>query len=279
MTDTRNASRKWLAILGAGLLGLVVAGGVLAWRARHMDNSVRLWVIHSLSERFQSRVELASVRIAGFPRLAVTGEDLTIYFHGRTDVPPLIHIDKLTFTLGVLAILRLPRRVSAAQIENMTITIPPRGNKKDPKPKQTEKTNNVTFSLILDEVICKNTVLVTLPRKPDPGKPQKEPLEWDIHDLNFNSASLDKPFHFRGKLTNAKPEGEIETSGDFGPWDLDDPGSTPVSGSYKFTDADLGPFPGIAGILSSIGNYSGEIAVIHVEGETDTPDFSLDKFG
>ena len=279
MTDTRNASRKWPAILGAGLLGLVVAGGVLAWRARHMDNSVRLWVIHSLSERFQSRVELASVRIAGFPRLAVTGEDLTIYFRGRTDVPPLIHIDRLTFTLGVLATLRLPRHVSAAQIENMTITIPPRGDKKNPKSKQTEKTNKMVFSLILDEVICKNTVLVTLPRKPDPGKPQKEPLEWDIHDLNFNSASLDKSFHFRGKLTNAKPEGEIETSGDFGPWDLDDPGSTPVSGSYKFTDADLGPFPGIAGILSSIGKYSGEIAELQVEGETDTPDFSLDKIG
>jgi hypothetical protein len=279
MSETRNASRKWLALLGAALLLLVVAGGTLAWRARHMENPVRLWVIRSLSEHFQSRVELANVHISGFPHLAVTGENLTIYLRDRTDNSPLIHIDKLTFSLGVLAALRFPRHVSFAQIESMTITIPPRGDKRNPKPKQPKKANNMISSMIIDEVICKNTVLVAVPGKPDPGKPQKEPLEWDIHDLNFTSASLDKPFHFRGKLTNAKPKGEIETSGDFGPWDLGDPGNTPVSGSYKFIDADLGPFPGIAGILSSTGKYSGEIAELQVNGETDTPDFSLDKIG
>jgi hypothetical protein len=279
MADTREPFRKWLVILGSILLVLLVAIGVLAWRARHMDEFVRLWVVRSLSEHFHSRVELAAIRVSGFPELSVTGEDLTIHFDGRTDVPPLIHIDKLSFSLSVLAILRLPRHISAARIENMTITVPPRGEKPNPKPKEPEKPSNVISSMIIDEVTCKNTVLITLPREPDPGKPKKEPLEWDIHDLDFTSASLDKPFHFHGKLTNAKPKGEIDTTGDFGPWDLDEPSATPVSGTYKFTDADLGPFPGIAGILSSTGKYSGEIAELQVEGETDTPDFSLDKIG
>jgi uncharacterized protein involved in outer membrane biogenesis len=279
MADTRKPSRKWLVITGFLLVLIAAAGGIFYWHARHMDNFVRLWVIRSLSEHFHSRVELAAIRVSGFPQLSVTGEDLTIHFDGRTDVPPLIHIDKLTFGLGVLAILRLPRHVSTARIENMTITVPPRGEKPNPKPKEQEKPNNVISSLIIDEVICKNTVLITLPREPDPGKPKKEPLEWDIHDLDFTSASLDKPFHFHGKLTNAKPKGEIDTTGDFGPWDLDEPSATPVSGTYRFTDADLGPFPGIAGILSSTGKYNGEIAELQVDGETDTPDFSLDKIG
>jgi hypothetical protein len=279
MADTRKPSRKWLVITGFHLVLIAAAVGILYWHARHMDNFVRLWVIRSLSEHFQSRVELAAIRVRGFPQLSVTGEDLTIHFDGRTDVPPLIHIDKLTFGLGVLAILRLPRHISTARIENMTITVPPRGEKPNPKPKEQEKRNNVISSLIIDEVTCKNTVLITLPKQPDPGKPKKEPLEWDIHDLDFTSASLDKPFHFHGKLTNAKPEGEIDTTGDFGPWDLDEPSATPVSGTYKFTDADLGPFPGIAGILSSTGKYRGEIAELQVEGETDTPNFSLDKIG
>jgi hypothetical protein len=162
----------------------------------------------------------------------------------------------------------------------MTITIPPPGERKIPvASKDSGKKDNLLSSLIVDEIVCKNTVLITLPRKPDPGKPQKDPLEWDIHDLNLQSASLDKPFHFRGTLTNAKPKGEISTSGDFGPWNVDDPASTPVSGSYQFTDADLGPFPGIAGILSSTGKFNGEIQELQVEGETDTPDFSLDKIG
>ncbi len=279
MTDTRSGARKWLVVLGGFLLIVVVAGGIFAWRARHMDNSIRLWVIRSLSDHFQSRVELATLRVTGFPHLGVTGEDLTIYFHDRTDVPPIVHVDKFSFELGALAILRLPRHVSTALIENMTVTIPPRGEKKTPKSSDSGKTNNMLSSLIVDEVVCKNTVLITLPRKPDPGKPQKEPLEWDIHDLDLRSASVDNPFHFHGILTNAKPKGEIDTSGEFGPWDVDDPGSSSVSGSYKFTDADLGPFPGIAGILSSTGKFTGKLAELEVEGETDTPDFSLDKIG
>jgi hypothetical protein len=279
MTDTRSGSRKWLVLLGASLLLVVAAGGILAWRARRMDNSIRLWVIRSLSDHFQSRVELTTLRVIGFPHLGVAGEDLTIYFHDRTDVPPIVHVDKFSFGLGLLAIFRLPRHISSANIESMTVTIPPRGEKETPKSNDSVKTNNMLSSLIVDEVICKNTVLVTLPRKLDPGQPAKEPLEWEIHDLDLRSASVDKPFHFHGILTNAKPKGEIDTSGEFGPWDVDDPGSSSVSGSYKFTDADLGPFPGIAGILSSTGKFTGKLAELEVEGETDTPDFSLDKIG
>jgi AsmA-like C-terminal region len=277
--DARKASRKWLAVLGFVLAVIFVAGGIALWRGRHMDDAVRLWVIHSLSEHFASRVGLASLRVTGFPHLGVAGEDLTIYFHDRTDVPPLIHVDKFSFDLGLIALLRLPNHISSAKIESMTITIPPRAEKKTPKSDSSGKKNTVLSALIVDEVICKNTVLITLPRKPGPDQPQKEPLEWDIHDLDLHDAGIDKPFRFHGSLTNGKPKGEIDTRGDFGPWDLDDPGATPVAGSYKFTDADLGPFPGIAGILSSTGEFTGELSELQVNGETDTPNFSLDKVG
>jgi hypothetical protein len=281
MSNTERHSRKWLIVLPAVLLLVVLlAGGLLFWRARQMDNFVRLWVIRSLSGHFHSRVELGALHITGFPRLGVTAEDLTIYFHDRTDVPPIIQIHKLSFGLGALAIFRLPRHISRATIESMTITIPPRGEKKNPKPVSPGNPNdNLISSLIIDEVFCKNTILITLPGKADPGKPAKEPLEWEIEDLNLRAAGVDRAFHFHGALTNAKPKGAIDTIGEFGPWDVDDPGSTPVSGSYKFTDADLGPFPGIAGVLSSTGKFSGELSKLEVEGVTDTPDFSLDGIG
>lgn len=279
MTEARRFTGKWLVIAGIALAVVLLAGGMAFWRARHMDNVLRLWLIRSLSQHFQSRVELASLHVTGFPHLGVAGENLTIYFHDRMDVPPLIHIDKFAFNLGLLAVLDLPKRISTARIENMTITIPPRGEKKSPQLSEAGKTHNIVSGLIVDEVICKNTVLITLPKKPDLGKPAKEPLEWDIHDLDLRAASVDKPFQFHGTLTNAKPKGEIATTGEFGPWDLDDPSSTPVSGSYKFTDADLGPFPGIAGILSSTGRFTGQLSELAVNGQTDMPDFSLDKIG
>jgi hypothetical protein len=279
MSQTARSSRVWFLLPAILLVVIFFAGGILFLRARHMDSFVRLWVIRSLSQQFQSRVELGAVHVTGFPQLGVSGEDLAIHFDGHTDVPPLIHVDKFTFRLGMLALFRFPRHVSAVRIENMTITIPAREDKRNPKTSGAVKANKLISSVILDEVTCKDTTLVTLPRKAEPGKPQKAALEWAIHDLHLTAASVDKPFHFHGTLTNAKPTGEIDTSGDFGPWDLDDPGMTPVSGAYKFTDADLGDFPGIRGILSSTGKFSGELAELQVGGETDTSDFSLDKIG
>jgi AsmA-like C-terminal region len=279
MKGTPAASGRWLIISAVLFTAFILAGGILSWRARHMDNLLRLWVVQALSEHFQSRVELATIQVTGWPRLSITGEDLRIHFDDRTDLPPLMHIDKFTFSLGWLAVFRLPRHVSTAHIENMTITLPPRRERRRGTPVEPRTRDKVISSVILDEVICKNTVLITLPGKADPGKREKAPLEWDIHGLNLTSASVDKPFHFHGTLTNAKPKGEIETSGEFGPWEIQDPGATPVAGSYKFVDADLGPFPGIAGMLSSRGKFTGELRRLEVHGETDTPDFSLDKIG
>ena len=127
---------------------------------------------------------------------------------------------------------------------------------------------------MIDQIVCDETTLLMLPKQVG-----KEPLDFDIHDLILKSVGAAKPFSFRGNLTNAKPVGEIKTTGNFGPWAIDDPGSTPVSGNYTFTDADLDPFPGIAGKLSSTGKYSGVLQSLEVQGVTDTPAFSLDPVG
>lgn len=286
--NPHSASRKWLVLVSALL---VLTGGsavYVAWRARHMDNAIRKWVVRDLTHRFETKVELAALEVTPYPWLSVTGENLAIYYHGRTDLPPLIHVDKFRFSLKWTAIWKLPRHISSVEVESMTIRVPPKGTERGPatvaedKEEQNEgekQTGKFVASLIVDEIACKDTVFIASPKKPDPGKPPKEPLEWDIHDLDLRLVGLHKPFHFTGTLTNAKPKGEIATSGEFGPWDLDEPGGTHVKGSYEFTDADLGPFPGIAGILSSTGQYTGQLDQLEVVGETDTPDFSLDPVG
>jgi hypothetical protein len=63
-----------------------------------------------------------------------------------------------------------------------------------------------------------------------------------------------------------------------GPWDVPDPGETILSGDYRFENADLGDFKGLAGILSSDGHYEGTLRNMTVDGETSTPDFQLDRF-
>lgn len=269
MESTRRRP-KWPYVLG--IFAGVLAGLILFvfFKMRNIDDQTRAWVVRELQQRFNSEVELERLHVNLLPDMSVAGEGLSLRYHNRSDLPPMFRAQKFSFNLGVMGILRAPRHIAGVYVENMVITIPPRGEKKPPQEKKPRKVPNV----IIDEIVVNDTDLIMIPRKEG-----KEPLDFDIHDLVLKSVGADKPFDFHGNLTNAKPVGEIATKGQFGPWDADEPGDTPVSGAYQFTNADLGPFPGIAGILSSTGKYGGQLNEIQVEGETDTPDFSLDKVG
>jgi hypothetical protein len=263
---------KWPYVLGiaVGLFGGLALFVFL--RARNIDERTRGWVVRALQQRFQGEVELEQLHVSLLPQMSVDGQGLSIRYHNRRDLPPMFHVQKFSFNLGVLGILRAPRHIAGIHVENMTITIPPRGEKKQAKPPPSG--NKWIPSVVVDEIVCNDTDLVMVPNKEG-----KQPLDFDIHDLVLKSVGVDKPFDFHGNLTNAKPQGEIATAGTFGPWDAEEPGDTPVRGSYQFTDADLGPLPGIAGTLSSTGDYRGQLNEIAVDGKTDTPNFSLDPVG
>jgi AsmA-like C-terminal region len=273
---SKRRSRVWIVVVVVVLLLFLIPAAIFYQRTKDIDDWTRDWVVRSLSERFASRVELGSIHVSAFPEMSATGENLTVYYHNRADVPPMIKIRQFKFHLGFMGVLLVPRHIRGVHIDDMVITIPPRGEPpgNPPAPPPTAKKQKPLPHIVVDEVVCDETTLLILPKQA--GKP---PLDFDIHDLILKSVGTAKPFSFRGNLTNAKPVGEIKTTGNFGPWAIDDPGSTPVSGNYTFTDADLGPFPGIAGKLSSTGKYSGVLQSLEVQGVTDVPGFSLDPVG
>jgi hypothetical protein len=270
--DDSRPRPKWLYLAGI-VVGLLAGLTLFVFlRTRNIEDRTREWVVRELQQRFNSDVEVETLHVNLLPQMGVNGEGLSIRYHHRRDLPPMFHVAKFSFNLGILGILRAPRHIAGVYVENMTITIPPRGEMKEPKPASNAK--KFIPSVIADEIVCNDTDLVIVPKKQG-----KEPLDFAIHDLVLKSVGADKPFDFHGNLTNAKPQGEIATRGTFGPWDVDEPGDTPVTGSYEFRDADLGPFPGIAGTLSSTGTYHGQLNEIEVAGKTDTPNFSLDPVG
>jgi hypothetical protein len=85
-----------------------------------------------------------------------------------------------------------------------------------------------------------------------------------------------KPWDYDATLVNAIPKGDIHAKGTFGPWNNDSPGDSTVTGHYTFDHADLNTIKGIGGILSSVGEFTGQLNNIVVDGTTETPDFSLD---
>jgi len=242
-------------------------------RKRDAELRTRDWLVQLLSARFQSKVDLEDFHVRVFPRMQVSGEGLSIHYRNRPESTPMIRIEKFSFELGFWGIFRAPHRISHVHIQRMVITVPPREARAGDTPPLSNEIRRMP-PVTVTQIECDRTVLLVFSNKPG-----KDPLDWDIHRLVLTEVGLNKSFFFRGTLTNAKPKGEIETRGQFGPWNIAVPGDTPVLGSYGFENADLGPFPGIAGILSSTGEFKGQLNNLEVNGETTTPDFSLDTVG
>ncbi len=266
-TPRRSRVRIWLIIIAIVVLIPVVGLLILAPR---LGPIARERVLKLLREKYQSEVELRDLQISLFPRVRATGQGLVMHYHGRTDLPPFITIRAFTAEAGLGALLASTKHASTLRLEGLEIQIPPKSERQPVAENDKKDSGEKPMDVVVDRVVADGTKLVILP-----SQEGKDPLEWDIYKLSLRSVGVNRPMQFAATLKNAKPPGDIQSSGEFGPFDADDPGSTPVSGDYTFKNADLSVFKGIAGILSSTGKYGGTLERIEVDGETDTPDFTI----
>ncbi len=268
-------SSRWkigLWIAGGGSLAIVVA---LIGVSVVISRSARGWVEDSLTREFKSKVELSGFRVAvPFPLVEGEGENLTLHYQGRQDLPPLIVVKRFTLRASLWGLLHKSRRISYVRVEGLQINVPPREESGSTGGVDAKSAMRKFRALLFDEIDSDGATLKILT-----SKPGKKPLEFDLQQLRLSSSGTDGALTFHTKLSNPMPPGEIVSVGIFGPWDADVPSQTPVSGNYTFEKADLGVFSGIAGIMSSKGNYQGVLDQIRVDGTTDTPDFRVTLAG
>ncbi len=278
--DRRRRHHPWrvAAIGSASAFGLLLlAIGTIV--PLHSD-SARVALIKTLGRQLDAEVELADLHFRVLPRLRAEGSGLTIRHHGRRDVPPLISIAHFSAESGLIDLLR--RHVARVVLTRLDIQIPPDRNRDDPDdprhradddegPSAAPSTAATTAkTLVIDELIATDGQLAIIPKEEG-----KKPRVWGIHALRMLSVAADRAMPFDATLTNAVPPGDIETSGSFGPWQAGNPRETPLEGSFTFDRADLGVFKGISGILSAHGSFGGSLDRIAINGETDTPDFTV----
>ncbi len=265
-------SKRWKIVLwiaGGTLLTFVTVGIVLTVV---ISRNARNWMQDWLSHEYNSQVELSSFSVAiPFPLVQAEAGDVTLHFQGRRDLPPLIAIKHLTMRTSILGLLGNPRRIAFVNLDGLQINIPPHEENRGTGGGIDGKKAMRNFHLMrFSEIVSDGATLKILT-----SKPGKNPLEFDLQKLSLNSSGPDDALAFHVNLSNPMPPGEIVSSGIFGPWNADVPNQTAVSGEYTFEKADLGVFLGISGILSSKGNYQGELENIRVDGTTDTPDFRV----
>ena len=270
----RTAGKTKLRFLIAGLaVGLLAAVVVLRLE---LAPYIRAWTVKALRERYRSDVAFEALQVISvFPEVQVTGSGLALKVPGRNDLPPLVSIKHFSVEGRLLGFLRSPRRLHRLEIEGLAINVTHAHNSQPAEPRGRRKRKlSSYYPFVIDEVVADNAVLRVYPVRPD--KPHHT---FNIYNLKLRSAGIGQAMSFHAMLSNPTPPGMIDSTGQFGPWKAEDPSKTPVSGNYTFKHADLSVFHGISGMLSSEGSYRGALDRIEVDGQTDTPDFSVRNSG
>ncbi|MGC1202542.1 MAG: AsmA-like C-terminal region-containing protein [Candidatus Acidiferrales bacterium] len=263
--------RRWIGFvaIGVAIVGIVLVVGL--WiEASRLQGVIRSRALHTLETHFHGSVKYDALDVALFPRARVTIRGLVVRHNARTDLPPLIEAQKIEVEASLMGLLLPHPHVKRVYLYGLQIHTPPRVPGGKPMIQPTEQDLAKKYPVLVEDIHADDVVLTVL--RSDTSKP---PREFDIHHLEMKDFSFDRPAAFTAMLTNPVPRGEIVSSGKFGPWQGDEPSSTPLNASFTFDHADMSTLKGLSGFLSSKGSYGGPLDYLHVDGETDTPDFAL----
>src|SRR5690242_18390912 len=206
---------------------LILAGGVLS-------PIVKRKLISTLKQTYQSDIEMRALDVSLFPYPSASGDGLVFRLHGRADIPPLIKLKHFDASTGWLNALR--GHVGSVRLQGLEVRI----SHKDDQPGQGNDSEKAKESksdsfVVIDTIVADGSLVQMLPRNPE-----KKPLNFDIYKLTMTHVALDRPARYQAQLHNAKPPGLISVAGDFGPWAGGQPGKTPLTGKFQFSNADLG---------------------------------------
>ncbi len=273
---TRN---RWLAAVAIVLCVFLIASFLTAeYVAHHIGPILRSSVVATLSNRFNSPVELDSLEVSVSTGLKVEGRGLRIlYLAGPTQpdlkqkqgmpAPPMLSVNHFIFHTSLHELLHLKANIARVDIDGMDLHIPPHSGAHTPHITASDSRIKITVA----KIFCKNVNLVI-----ENANPQKAPLSFAIQNLKLTDVGMGEPMLYDAFLINPKPVGAIHATGHFGPWHSDDPRSTEVDGHYTFTNANLGTIRGISGTLTGVGDFNGRLDHIAVDGTNSVPNFALD---
>ena len=261
----------------AGVLAVLFAAGAATWFVWALrPDQVRQHLITAVSNRFAARVDVDDANVSIYPRPAITGTRLRIQLRNAdVEMPPLVSVNSFQASAPFSGLAGPRIQLGNVTLVGTDIRIPPGGltpavtslDSENPKERRREERS----SIVIDEIVSKDARLEIATRKAN-----KLPRVFEIHDLILRGFGLPEGARFQAGVTNAIPRGRVETTGVFGPWLTEEPTLTPIRGEYSFRNAKLDDIKGIGGVLSSVGQYRGTLERIEVDGQTETPDFSID---
>jgi hypothetical protein len=231
-------------------------------------------MIKRLERASSAQVEMRGFHSTYFPFPGCIAEDVVFREKGsaagQKQPEPIITVRKLTIESTFSGLLSKPGRIRRIIADGLRIQVPHEGANLH------SQASSGSDQTIIEELRADNAVLELAT-----GHAGENKLVFQIHHAHFHEIGGRNAVPFQVSLHLPVPPGEVESSGSIGPW-RDQKGtvrSTPISGKYVLTRADLGVFKALGGIVSSRGEFSGNLEKLNLAGMTDTPDFEVKKSG
>jgi hypothetical protein len=258
----RIRNRRTLIVAASILLAVVAAFVVLALKWPFTEGSVR----ETLEHRFARQVVIHGFHQTWFPPGCIA-EDVEFLHRKNRNMPPLISVKKLIVRGSYAGLLPFNKHIPKVEVVGLHVTIPPQSSGGASKVMPlTDAGSNVPLNdLQVDGALLEFRS----------SRPGKQPFKIVVHKLVLDNVGGKGQIAYHATLKNTEPPGEIRVVGQLGPWDSEDPGGTPLSGIYSYTDVDLGVFGGISGKLSSQGKFDGTLARLKSEGSVEVKGFHI----
>lgn len=265
--------KKILLLLIAGFFAILLSGSILGI---YFSPRLKAEMEELISERTGHPVRIESFDWSVWPVLQFKGQGLTVGSSQARD-SLFVYVDTMKIQARLSGLLVSPRTVKSVMLNESLIRIPPRSDRRKAQVRPAASvvdtdSQSASIPVIVEQLNLRNAAVEILP-----GDPEKLPRIIEIRQFTMQGLALGQSSHYSAEVRYPHPEGDVIVSGQFGPFNREDPILTPVSGQYKFQDADLSAFREISGILTSTGEFSGDLGENQVVGSAQIPDFQVVK--
>ncbi len=253
-----------VVIVAAGAL-LAVAVVVISanWPYRHRK------MAPILEDMLASQVTFTGYHRTYFPKPGFVATGITMRRKSAPNLPPLGHVDTMVVQGTWSDLIMLRQRVELVDITGLHVVVPPIGSKENHEdfPPGSGKDFSGPDTMIERFVVHKSLL--------DIMRVDGRRLSFPIKQLEIRNLHKGEALAYAVDMQNAIPTGHILAHGSMGPLNGNDFASTPVSGNFAFTEANLHDVGEISGTLNARGVFNGTLASMEIETSTDTRNFAV----
>ena len=222
-----------------------------------------------LEDMLASQVTFTGYHRTYFPKPGFVATGITMRRKSAPNLPPLGHVDTLVVQGTWSDLIMLRQRVELVDITGLHIVVPAIGSKE----------NHANFppgsgkdfagpDKVIERFVVHKSLL-------DIMRIDGRRLSFPIKQLEIRNLHKGEALTYAVDMQNAIPTGHILAHGSIGPLNGNDFASTPVSGNFAFTDANLHDVGEISGTLNAHGFFKGTLSSMEVETNTETRNFAV----